>query len=304
MHDNATKKHVDSAQATPKSALKYWQALTPVDGSYFGLVNKRDECIQFMWNEDGTVTFDMPIPSRGGSYHKDCRLEECSKLISEFRDETPLPSTEGMVFELFDKPLVRQHEGPIRLDTEVMDLITLWVRKGFYDKHKLRTIVCDDQYEGKLDPAEVAAAIDLATATLESEQSSWPAVTDCDRLDAAFDALNRRGVIAQQNSGYFQSDGYDDFEDAYKLHPNKSSVIGYCYYGEQDLERAMEGGGLSFYFGPANPKDEDTIGLEIGKIVREELERAGLQVKWSGLFAERINIPSMVWQKRRAGGSS
>ena len=51
MLDNATKKHVKLAQTTPKSALKYWQALTPVDGSFFGLINKRDECIQFRWND-------------------------------------------------------------------------------------------------------------------------------------------------------------------------------------------------------------------------------------------------------------
>ncbi len=110
--------------------------------------------------------------------------------------------------------------------------------------------------------------------------------------------MNKRGIIALQNAGYTQGDGYDDFLDAYDNHPNRSSVIGYCYYHGQDLERAVTGDGLFLAFGPLDPKDEETKGPEIGNTVREELERAGLCVDWDGTFTNRLSVPDLVWQRR------
>src|SRR6185295_1242458 len=97
-------------------------------------------------------------------------------------------------------------------------------------------------------------------------------------LDTAFAAINKRGVIAMHNAGYTQSDGYDDFREAYSQHPNQRSILGYCFYHEQDIQRAVRGGGLYLAFGPVDPDDEETKGREVGNIIREELERAGLKV--------------------------
>jgi hypothetical protein len=149
-----------------------------------------------------------------------------------------------------------------------------------------------------LDVASVAAAIDAATEEWNNEKKQWPAVTDCDRLDKAFAAINNRGVITLQNAGYTQSDGYDDFREAYDHHANKSNVIGYCFYHGQDLERAVRGGGLFLAFGPTDPAAEETQGPHVGNIVREELERVGLEVVWDGTFANRMHIPHLVWRKR------
>ena len=51
-------------------------------------------------------------------------------------------------------------------------------------------------------------------------------------------------------------------------------------------------------FGPTNPDDEDIKGVEIGNIVREELERAGLKVEWNGTFEERMHVADLDWKKR------
>jgi hypothetical protein len=185
------------------------------------------------------------------------------------------------------------------LDPEVLEEVSTLVRSGFWSKERINEIVCEEIYApGELDTHKVSEAIDSAVAEWEAEQRTWPAVTDCDRLDAAFVAMNRRGIIALQNAGMTQSDGYDDFREAYENHPDRSSVIGYCFYHGQDLERAVRGDGLFFAFGPVDPRDEESKGPEIGRIVRQELERAGLEVDWDGTFSTRLRVPNMVWQRR------
>ncbi len=117
------------------------------------------------------------------------------------------------------------------LEPEIIEEISVFVRSGFYDKNVIGNIFCEEVYApGELDPDAVSAAIDTEFSKWESDKPTWPSVTDCDRLDAAFAAMNKRGIIALQNAGYTQSDGYDDFLDAYDKHARKSSVIGYCFY--------------------------------------------------------------------------
>ena len=185
------------------------------------------------------------------------------------------------------------------LTPETLAEVSELVRSGFYDKERLMEVLCEEMYSpGELDRKDVEAALDLAFAKWESEKQTWPDVTDCDRLDSAFAAIEGRGVIPLQNAGNTQSDGHDDFRDTYDSHPNKASVIGYCFYHGQDLERAVRGEGLMIAFGPVDPKDEETKGAEVGNIIREELERAGFKVDWNGKFDRRLNIPDLVWQRR------
>jgi len=182
---------------------------------------------------------------------------------------------------------------------DTLEEISTMVRSGFYTKNDLMPIFCEEMYApGELIPEEISVALDSEFAKLAADQHSWPAVTDCDRLNEAFLAINRRRVIALQNAGYTQSDGYDDFLQALDESPDKISILGYCYYHGQDLERAVRGGGLYLSFGPTDPKTEATKGAEVGRIIQEEMARVGLPVKWDGGFSTRIHIPRLTWQRR------
>ncbi len=55
---------------------------------------------------------------------------------------------------------------------------------------------------GKLDESDVTAAVDAAFASLARDKATWPATTDCDRLDGAFAALNARGDLGYQDQFY------------------------------------------------------------------------------------------------------
>jgi len=185
------------------------------------------------------------------------------------------------------------------LSRETLHEIDGLVRGGFEDRARIIEIFCAEMYApGELDAAEVVAAVDAALASLARDKATWPAVTDCDRLDQAFATLDALGIIALQNAGYTQSDGYDDVRQSYDEHPDRDRVIGYCFYHGQDLERAVQGVGLYLAFGPIDARDEATQGPRIGAMIVEEFTRAGFTVQWDGTFTKRIYIPTIDWKRR------
>ena len=112
-------------------------------------------------------------------------------------------------------------------------------------------------------------------------------MTDCDRLDRVFEALENRGVVTDHDAGFTQSDGFDSVEELYReAGGKKSAFVGYCFYTSQDLESALEGGGLMLAYGHFT--DHAKKGVEIGQLLREEFERAGFTVEWNGQINTRI----------------
>ncbi|WP_299462264.1 hypothetical protein, partial [uncultured Gimesia sp.] len=200
-------------------------------------------------------------------------------------EEKPSVKAEPENRRLFKPPLLKEKGSTnmvSKLDAELLSEIDWHVRAGFYDKADLMRIFCEEMYApGDLDETLVSAKIDSQLAALEEKKKTWPAVTDCDRLNLAFAGMEKRGLIALQNAGNTQTDGYEIFEYCLEEeHPQPETVIGYCFYHNQDLERAVAGDDLYLAFGPRDSKVEETKRLEVGNIVREELERAGLQVEW------------------------
>ncbi len=185
------------------------------------------------------------------------------------------------------------------LSSETLTEIEAQVRAGFENRERIIEIFSEEMYApGELDPAEIEAAVDEAISRNDAEKPTWPAVTDCDKLDRVFEALNNRGVVAIQNAGYTQSDGYDDCSEAFQSVSNPAKILGYCFYHGQDLERAVAGDGLYLAFGPVDPADEETKGPQVGRIVVEELEWVGFRVTWDGTFDQRILIAPFDWKKR------
>ncbi|MDB6079933.1 MAG: hypothetical protein JWO82_3680 [Akkermansiaceae bacterium] len=185
------------------------------------------------------------------------------------------------------------------LSEEIRQEIMAEVRSSFEDRERIIEIFLEELYApGDLDPDEVSMAVDEAIQAYEATKASWPAVTDCDRLDLAFARLEELGIISLHNAGYTSSDGYEDFKEARDNRHDPSKVRGYCYYHGQDLSRAVSGGGLYLAFGPADPKHEESEGPAIGSIVTQVMEEQGLQVDWNGSFEKRIHLPKFDWKKR------
>jgi hypothetical protein len=200
---------------------------------------------------------------------------------------------------LDSEPALASGGAPMALSPDTIKEIDAQVRGGFEDRARIIEIFCEERYApGELVAEEVEAAVDEAIAKHAEAKRSWPEVTDCDRLDKAFDAIKERGIIALQNTGYTQSDGYDDFREVYRASPDKAAIIGYCFYHGQDLERAVAGDGLVLAFGPVDGRQEQAKGPAIGRLIVEELKHAGFEVVWDGTFDHRIQIPRFEWKKR------
>jgi len=185
------------------------------------------------------------------------------------------------------------------LSSEVLRTIDGFVRGGFEERDRIIEILREEMYEpGELDEAEVTVAVDATFASLEKEKATWPSITDCDKLDRVFEALNTLGIIALQNAGYTQSDGYDDTREIYHRRADRDKVIGYCFYHGQDLERAVCGEGLYLAFGPMDAQNEETEGPRVGAMIVEELKRMGFSPQWNGTFNQRIHVPAIDWKRR------
>jgi hypothetical protein len=181
-------------------------------------------------------------------------------------------------------------------DTEqyIADAIRTSVWSGFYDRGGVQEVV-DDLLEGDVDEELLRSKIDLEFAAKILAEKSWPAVTDCDRLDSAFAAMNAAGVIALQNAGYTMSDGEGDVGEV--LHTRgRDHVRGYCFYHGQDLDRAVAGDGLMLAFGDLDGDEKQKSA--IGQVIKELLERNGFAVEWDGDPERRIAIPRIDWKRR------
>jgi hypothetical protein len=188
---------------------------------------------------------------------------------------------------------------PMSLFDDLRNEIAIFVRSGFYDRDEIVAIFLEELYEpGELDPQVVEAGVESILASHKEEKKTWPEVTDYDRLRTTFDTLRDQGIIAMHNAGNTQSDGFSDFREAFANAPDKSKILGYCFYHWQDVERAVAGGGLYLAFGPSNPKEEETRGVEVGNSVIAALKQTGLRATWNGYFDERILLPDFDWQRR------
>lgn len=185
------------------------------------------------------------------------------------------------------------------MSPEVLAMIDSHVHGGYAPIDDIARMVIECFDEDTLDPDEVHGLVKAAQRAHRKQSASWPATTDCDRLDAAFLAMGARGILVLPNAGLTQSDGYGDFREALHRHPTPESIVGYCFFHGQDLGLALRGHGLYLAFGPARAALESTAGVEVGQAVADELRRVGFAVTWDGSVKQRIFVPEIDWKRRR-----
>jgi hypothetical protein len=162
-------------------------------------------------------------------------------------------------------------------------------------------ILCEEYYDpddvSEEDAGWIAQEVGRAAAAKREAEKSWPVVSDWDRLDTAFAALDRAGIIALHQTGMTQSDGWGDVCEVFRERGGeRSGATGYCFYHGQDVERALLDKGLMLAFG--HILSDPAKGVDIGRRIVAELEAAGFQVAWNGSTDQRIDIVNMRWQKR------
>ncbi len=174
------------------------------------------------------------------------------------------------------------------------------VAAGFHDEDVILT-GAGDYFTGEIEPAlvrrEAPRLLREALADHAAAEAGWPEITDCDRLDAAFAALEADGVIARQNFSCCGTCGSTEIWDEIQAAQDAGlPARGYAFFHVQDTERAVEGEGVYLGYGACD--DGEAAALEIGRDIVAELESHGLRTNWDGSWDHRIGV-ALDWKKRR-----
>lgn len=148
-------------------------------------------------------------------------------------------------------------------------------------------------------PDQLLPAVEQLVRTeaeaLRREQAGWPAVTDCDRLDLAFQELERRGIVARHHFSCCMNCGsqeiWAEVEDAVEA---GVQVRGHTFYHVQDTAGAAEGGGLHLAYGSFAGDATAEVGQEIVSVLNAQ----GLATEWNGSTETRIRV-ELDWKRRR-----
>ena len=169
---------------------------------------------------------------------------------------------------------------------------------GEYDANAIPLLITDSLGVGdKVDDDWLRDVFAAEVAAKRAAEQTWPAVTDWDRLDRAFRALERQGVIALHMAGFTQSDGLEEVEDDYEeAGGKKSNYTGHCFYTEQDQKNALDGSGM--YIGFGHQSGDDAKGIAVGHLLRAALVVEGLNVEWNGTIKSRLFVKGFRWQRR------
>jgi hypothetical protein len=157
--------------------------------------------------------------------------------------------------------------------------------------------VFSDECDGDLLRPHALALTREAVEAHRREQATWPAVTDCDRLDAAFVELERGGIVARQNFTCCGTCGQAEIgAEMRDAEVAGCPVRGYVFYHIQCTESAVDGHGLYLHYGATAEGKKATAA--IGEAVVKVLDRHGLKAEWNGQPSQCVLV-NLDWKRRR-----
>jgi len=184
---------------------------------------------------------------------------------------------------------------------DLHDFVRTQVAAGYTPVDDIADEAVEVFADAVLDPERLRAAalavVDQVNAAHQTEQRTWPSTTDCDRLDAAFAALESSGVVARQHFSCCGTCGAHEIMDEMRqVEKAGLAVRGYTFFHLQDTEHAVAGEGLYLSYGSLD--SDKATSVAIGHEVMAALHREGLEPAWNGKIAHRILLP-IDWRRRR-----
>ncbi len=197
------------------------------------------------------------------------------------------------------------------LDSEIKELIWNEVWFGFNSKDVIIDIVFENFIDNEEPDEEIVKKYLASIIKLKNnEEKKWGERQSLGfyKLSRIFDNLHMDGIIALHNSGYTQSDGISDANEAFDQIVNKAEIIGYCFYHQQDLERLIpefsienkiiySNQNLLLSFGAFNDESDELKKKVAVKIV-EKIKLFDLTPKWNNNLETRIEVENLKWEKK------
>lgn len=185
-----------------------------------------------------------------------------------------------------------------------------WVRYGFLARDAMLSMVAEgvteefydleQSAEGFMEAVKglmplVHARVDVALAQRAIEEANWP-MTDCDRLDAAFERLEAVGILCRQDFGKCSACGHRDLSaEAEKCRKEGVEVYGWLFFCTESTVAALQGNGVSLVF--RSTQGDRRSSRLIGKDAVQALTASGLHPAWFGRPNENIAVP-LTWMRR------
>jgi hypothetical protein len=188
---------------------------------------------------------------------------------------------------------VRDHVADLR------GFIANAVKAGYEDRKHIIESAAElyrDDLPGQDLDLMAARMADQELAAQEKREQGWKTPTDCDRLDRAFAALDKSGIVARQNFSDCGTCGAAEIADEMEAARKAGKrVRGYTFFHEQDAEGAVDG---SLYLSYGALAEAEAAQLAIAREVVAALKHAGLDADWNGRYETRILL-KLDWKKRR-----
>lgn len=203
---------------------------------------------------------------------------------------------------LFDF-LKRKSAGLTEDQEYILEMITTKVNMGFDDADFIKEMAKDTAQDEEMHKSVSDSWIDKTVDQKVSEQleasKSWPSPTDPEKLAMAFNELCKSKIIALHLAGFTTSDGERDIVEIEQDLRSRGVISdGYCFYHEQDLQRAVDPAqkNLMIAFQKIDNND-DYVTVAIGLIVSDKLRKYGFKVNWNESVNQKIKIEDINWQK-------
>ncbi len=215
----------------------------------------------------------------------------CADATENVEEEPSTPKRE--------KPVTTGEEAQLR--ASVREYAESSARQGFTsaeDTERFAVEYFADDWPARRVGPVARLETPLAYERHAADEKTWLELTDCDRLDAAFADLEKRGILARQN---YTDCGRCGADEMYALMEKRAregqEVRGYTFFHEQDTEAAAIGETLYFSYGSI--KDHPRYTKAIGREVAAALNRQGLTATWDGDVGNRVAVANIDWKKRR-----
>ena len=203
---------------------------------------------------------------------------------------------------------------------EVLGQVRVEVRPGFTPRAEVAERVSDyfDGYAGPTGLAEVEPLVEAVWSERLVEESGWTEDGDYDKVRAAFEELEGRGIVARMDFACCQTCGHAEIDDE-----RRGGEHGYVFFHAQDTERLAEDDAtLYLAFGcfdthplldpgprrdTGEPESDEgreraaaawaAAETEVGTKITDSLRRHGLTVAWDRTPASRPAVQIDTWRK-------
>ncbi|MGD3105087.1 DUF6891 domain-containing protein [Streptomyces sp. YGL11-2] len=172
------------------------------------------------------------------------------------------------------------------------------IRSGFWTFEDVVQGVCDafDTEETPVTRDEARRIVAGLWERRLAEQTEWPEITDADRVERAFTALDAQGLTARMHFTCCGNCALGEI-GAERAEADR----GFVFFHHQDTAAAAGGHGLSVRYGAYEDGGADRA--EVGRTVADALTGAGLTVEWDGDPDTVVEITPLDWRRRLPAGN-